>query len=56
MEVCANDYWLPVCADGWRADGWQLPEAQVVCRQLGYPTEGQFLQFLSDIKCLYLRM
>ena len=51
MEVCVNDYWVPVCARNWR-----LPKAQVVCRQLGYPTEGQFLQFLSDIKCLYLRM
>ena len=39
LEVCYNDFWTPVCDEG----RWGSPEVHVICRQLGYPTEGQFL-------------
>ena len=42
VEVCYNDFWVSVCA----SDPWGSPEVQVICRQLGYPTEGQFFQLV----------
>ena len=35
VEICNNNAWGTVCDDAWGT-----PDAQVVCRQLGYGTTG----------------
>lgn len=36
VEICANNIWSLVCHDGWN-----LQDARVVCRQLGYFIAGK---------------
>ena len=51
MEICLNGVWGSVCAERyqWQRDHWDIREARVVCRQLGYDGREFFSGFLIYI-------
>lgn len=40
VQVCYNGVWGSIASDGWGT-----PDAQVVCRQLGFPDIGEITEY-----------
>ena len=52
VEICLNGVWGSVCDDWywWQRDHWDIREARVVCRQLGYDGREFFSGFPTCYK------
>ena len=50
VEICRDGTWATICDPSWND-----ADAQVVCRQLGYPTTGIYIHIYVDFKFRYKR-
>ena len=48
VEVCFNETWGTICnyISPW---GWNISEADVVCKQLGYSAAGERIHFILKL-------
>ena len=45
MEMCINENFGTICDDGWDA-----PDAKVVCRQLGFDADSKLKGYLTVVQ------
>ena len=53
LEFCVNGRWHTVCS---RSREWSFMAASVVCRQLGYPSEGEKIRISLSESLLYIHI